>query len=125
MVCHLCSSPASLQCPICNRFACSIHSKLRKGTSSYACADCVAAEERLRMQKWHLEHWCDFCQKEVDSYIQTCAKCKKSFCTKHGEYICMKRDMDTVAARREIWIRCENHRKGWFDSPDYIEDYRY
>src|ERR1044071_4644483 len=134
MICHVCQLPASLQCPMCNRGACSAHTKPDPGgyrmeldgrrwqtTTMLLCSPCAdgwaADTDAIRKA-----HQCDICSKvtieHIDGRMPSCAVCDKQFCNKHGQIISYER-----GNKIDCWIRCQKHAKtavrgldgvGWF-----------
>jgi len=93
MVCHICGKPASLECPVCRRYACNEHTHWN--ISRFVCFECfdLARRDTKRAEedKYYRTHYCDFhkCYHD-DEYLKSqrlylgivyCGTCKKQMCT--------------------------------------------
>src|SRR5688500_13391582 len=96
MYCHICNSPATFTCRVCQIAGCNQHY-----TEGAICLGCVQKTQRQAIEAQEYERQrkanppkCAFCNKPstfvlVDptwskSYAQ-CQKCSKYFCSEHGK----------------------------------------
>jgi len=128
MVCYICNNPASAQCPWCHRYICAAHTY--GGWGGVLCNNCnnlkpPEAETKRLQEKIEKGRWCDFCGKLVGdaefgniceskflaygtyySCLPKCHICQRSYCSKHGQIIYIRRIPGS-----ESWYRCIDHLK--------------
>jgi hypothetical protein len=123
VVCHICEAPASLECPMCHRGACSRHSERDPGgvrtdvdgrrrfsrSQAVICGAC-ATDWRADTSQIRRAHYCDFCGDNSPAQFTTieCAKCRKHFCSAHGQVICAS--WFKFPGSESWWFRCIDHK---------------
>jgi hypothetical protein len=131
MICRVCKASATVQCPMCHRYACNTHTAFDPGRydvlvpmhggetcyryrpgATYVCSECAAGwrrqntelEERVAKEV-RTANWCDFCGAAGELKTPPCAVRKKRFCKMHGQVVRYPED----SSHHEGWYRCQHH----------------